>query len=256
MAAVSSVEKELVKITKVKADKYEERQDFLAAILKAMEKLSDDEFDNLSDEAAEWHTKKAVPAFVKKKDIPDFVEAEAEAEEDVAEPAADDAAVETVEDDESDPTDDNPEDDAEAESENEAAEAEEDAKATKKKGKTKPAAKAKPEKSKSKAKAESDEDAEAERPAKAKPQNQRHYAELSGDRDKFGITKGTKTSDAVAMYERGCTAAEITEELGGRYYNILAKLAKDGHKVENQAGKWVVTHKDEVSAKSDKKKGK
>jgi hypothetical protein len=246
----SAVEKELIKVTKVKADRFEDRQDFLAALLKAMDKLTDDEFDNLSDEAAEWHTKKAVPAMNKKKPIPDFVEAEAEADE---APADDDAEtgeteVEEAADGDIEGTEETAEDDAEAESDNEAAEAaaEKAAKAKKGNGK-KPAkaAKAKP------AAKEPDADAE-EKPAKAKPK-ERKYSELTGARDRFGVILGTKTSDAVAMYVKGATSAQIVEELGGRHYNILTKLAKEGHKVENVEGVWTLTHKDDLAAKPKKK---
>ncbi len=247
MAAVSSVEKELAKITKVKVDKYEDRQDFLAAILKAMEKLTDDEFDNLSDAAAEWHTKKAVPAFVKKKDIPDFVEAKEPPAEEATEVEEDaDAEVEGTE--EADPTDDNPEDDAEAESANEAAEAEADAKASKKKGKEKPTSKAKAKAKAPEEDAEETTDEVEDKPkGKTPPSKIRaDYSKVTGEKDRFGITKGTKTSDAVALYEKGATAPEILDALGGRFYNVLTKLAKEGHKVENKGGKWKLTHKDDL----------
>jgi len=187
----TDVETELVKVTKVKPDKYTDRQDFLAAILKAMEKLSDDDFDNLSDEAAHWHSVIAVPAFVAKEEIPDFNGNE---EAEVAEPE--------------DETADEPDVEAEAEKPTKK-------KAAKAKGKT----------------------------AKA-PGKEPKYRELSGEKDEFGVVKGTKTSQAVAMYVKGASTNEIKEELGGRFYNILKKLKADGHKVEKlENGKWKLTHK-------------
>ncbi len=73
------------------------------------------------------------------------------------------------------------------------------------------------------------------------------YDAITGEKDKWGITKGTKTSDAMDMLEQGCSMAEVTDKLGGKYYNALRDAVKDGHLVEKQEnGKIKLTHKTET----------
>ncbi len=68
-----SIELELLNTTRFKqdADAFDDRQDYLAAIVKAVDKLSADEFDELSDEASEWFNK-SVRALNTKRPLPDF----------------------------------------------------------------------------------------------------------------------------------------------------------------------------------------
>lgn len=82
------------------------------------------------------------------------------------------------------------------------------------------------------------------------------YDYLSGERDRYGIIVGTKTHDAVLMYERGTSARELLKALGGRHYNILGRLQRDGHKVVRLANhRFRVTHRDDVAkAKEAKEK--
>ena len=69
------IESELIKITGYKTrTKFSDRQDYLGSILNAVMKLTDDDFENLTDGAAEW-ANAAVHAKNTKEDIPDFDEA-------------------------------------------------------------------------------------------------------------------------------------------------------------------------------------
>lgn len=73
------------------------------------------------------------------------------------------------------------------------------------------------------------------------------YDILTGEKDRYGIIVGTKTHDAVEMYERGTSAKEILQATGGRHYNILKKLEKDGHRVVKLAKhRFRLTHKDDI----------
>jgi hypothetical protein len=79
------------------------------------------------------------------------------------------------------------------------------------------------------------------------------YLVITGDKDRFGVILGTKTHEAVKMYVKGTTQNQIVEALGSRYYNILGRLAQEGHRVEKlPGGVWKVTHRDDLT----KKKGK
>lgn len=219
---MSAVEAEITRLVKVDPEKYDDRQDYLAAVARALERINNDDYDNLSEEAYAWH-KVAVEALDEKDPIPDM----GEAPEDDAEPAA------SI-DDEDEAADDDPEDEAEAEDE-------EPAPKPKAKTAKKAVEKAKPK---------------AEKPKRVPPQNDVKYTELSGEKDRYGVIEGTKTSSAIKLYEKGATTKQIDEEIGGRFMNILKKLAKDGHKVEKlEGGVWKLTHADDAG-KAKPKKGK
>ena len=177
----SEVEAELVKATKYRPKGNPSRQDFLAGLLIAIDqKLSDEQYDLLSDTAAQWH-KDAVQSLEAKRVIPDFPDLPDAPP--ITEPPPYVAPV--------------PEADYD--------------------GKT--------------------------------PVSQRmvpDYENLSGEIDRFGLYLGTKTQKAVEMYEKGCTAKEIMDNLGGRFYNILKKLKGKGHKVTKDGPIWKLTHKDDV----------
>lgn len=218
--AVSAVEKELTKLTKLKPDKYDDRQDYLAAIARALERISNDDYDSLTDPAANWH-KAACDALNDKEEVPNFDGTLSSAEG--AEPEAEDAP--SIEDDDPEAAEDTLEDEP-------------------------PAKKAKPTKAAKPAKV-----AKAEKPEKPKKQRpQVDYEALTGEKDRFGVTKGTKTSLAVSMYNRkdGATVKQIDEATGGRYMNVLTKLQKDGHLVEKDGKFWKLTHREDIV----KKKGK
>src|SRR5579859_6327418 len=100
----SEIEQELLKATKLKIQKDWDRQDFLAALARSTHKLSNEDYDELTDAAADW-TNDAVEALNKKNGIeefPDFIEGEAEepAVEDEAEEAEAEAKAEAEAEDE------------------------------------------------------------------------------------------------------------------------------------------------------------
>jgi hypothetical protein len=266
---MTSVEEELVKATKFKGAKFTERQDYLAALLMAIDsKLRDDDYDNLSDEAVSWHTN-AVAKYEAKDEIPDFEEAEEidpEDEEGAEENSEAEEAAEAA--DEELPLTDKrhplhrpaptqePEDEeaADAEPVDEAVEADEEPDAVAEEEAEEPSPKparkaAKPAKA---PKAAAPDKAARAAPVK-KPQKPIDYTKLTGDRDKFGVVIGTKTHEAVKMYEKGATGAQIVDALGGRHYNILTKLTEQGHRVEKlDGGVWKLTHRDAIKAKKAK----
>lgn len=244
-----TIEQELTKTVKFKAPKggFKDRQDELAALAKAVVKLSDDDFDELSNEAADW-VNNAIKAINAKDTIKDFGDdnndAEDEAEAEELEDEADAEDEDEAEDEEVE--DEAPEDeiDHEAEEAAEAAKAEKNKKAAK----PKPPAKA--------AKATKPEEQEKAAPEKS---TKNRYEDLTGEKDRFGVIIGTKTHDAVLMYEKGATSKQIQDALGegpekkgGRFYNVLRRLSEEGHLVERSAdGVFTLTHRDDLD--NDKK---
>ncbi len=63
-------------------------------------------------------------------------------------------------------------------------------------------------------------------PAKAKRPVSRH-----DKRDKYGLRLGSKRATAAAMFETGCTMADVRKATGHTQYNLLKKLAGEGHRV-------------------------
>lgn len=256
------VEKELIKVSGYKARaKFADRQEYLKSILNAVSKLTDDDFDALSDEAAAWANAAVDSANSKSKDseIPDFdqVEASEDDPEEAEETAEDEATEEASEDDDEEADADDAEeasDDAEAEPEDDEPELElEPVKPKKgaKKAPVKEAPKAAPKK--------------VEKPAKeaSKPKhrnltpNERKDAVL----DKFGAIEGSKNSQALALFEKGATSKEVKDDLGGTYYNILKRAVQAGHRIEKVGSLITLTHKDNlgkkvVPPKAVSKKGK
>ena len=55
-------------------------------------------------------------------------------------------------------------------------------------------------------------------------------------RDKYGLRLGTKRAQAAAMFETGCTMADVRKATGHTQYNLLKKLAADGHRVVRDGG--------------------
>lgn len=179
----STLEDELTTAAKFDGSKYTDRQNYLASLLRAIDKnVTPEGYDALTDEAVEWHHA-AVDAMDHRKDIPEFPDYEPDPITDADEPV---------------------------------------------------------------------DEPPVEEPPRRPKRSERvipDYANLDPEKkDRFGITVGTKTSMAVAMYEKGCTAKDILDALGGRFYNILKQLAKEGHKVikDEDTKVWQLIHKDDV----------
>ena len=252
------IEDELTKATNFKPPKggFNDRQDELAALARAARKLDDDDFDELTDEAADW-ANTAVKAIVEKTPIPEFKDLgeEAEAEEAEETPPEDEPAEDEPEDIEDEEPDEEPEDE---DVDHEAEEAEE-ARVAKTKATPKPA-KAKKVKKEIEYEEEPLTVKEVEKLAKEKGIKTR-YDDLTGEKDRFGVIIGTKTHDAVLMYEKGATSRQIQDALGegptkagGRFYNILKTLDKAGHKVErSKDGIFKLTHRDDVGHDTPKR---
>jgi hypothetical protein len=259
---MTKVEAELVKFAKVKqiADDFDDHQGWLTAVIKAVSKAADkdpDGYDEISIEAADWYGE-AVIAHNQHDVIPDFPDAD-EAEElefEDDEPEAEDEKAPDEDDDEEE-AEEAAADTAEAEAANEQDEAsahadvsehvtsELQAEGPVKKGK-KQAAKSKPAKK-----------PKAEAVKKDKKPEARTYPTVQ--RNRYNVTVGTKTHDALMMYESGkYTRGEVSDKLGGKYYNCLRDAVKNGHTVElSPDDKVKLTHKDDVGKKAKPKaKGK
>lgn len=236
-----AIERELIKASGYTArKKYTNRQDYLGSILNAVLKLSDDAFDALSDEAATW-ANSAVEAKNAKQDIDDFDETVVDDE--TADTDDDDTGVDDSDDSDSDDdadTDDDG-DDTDSVDDDTDADEDEDEKPSKRKVKAKaekPAKTKPPAKEKTKAKA-------APQKGKRPPQFDKDDVDL----DKFGSMKGSKNSQALAMFEKGATTKEVKEALGGTYYNILKRCVEQGHVLDKKGAVITLTHKDEVGKK-------
>lgn len=249
MSEVSVIEQELLDATKYKGKKGASREDYLAGLVKAVEKLDEDDFDSLSDTAADWYNS-AVEAMNDKEPPPEFPDVEADDDADVeADDSEADGNTGGDPDDETDDADDSSEgdlDDDEDEDTDAAGEDEAEEEA--------------PPPKKARGRSPKDTEKKDSPKPKIKPEPER-YAKITGEKDRFGIVKGTKTSDAVAMYCRpqGATAAQIMEKLNGRYYNVTRRLAAEGHHVEKlEGGGFKIIHRDDYGkkVKSGGKKGK
>jgi len=254
MSEVSVIEQELLDATKYKGKKGASRENYLAGLVQAVEKMDEDDFDNLSDAAAVWYND-AVAAMNDKDPPPEFADASEEADDESSDEDEDASA------DGDDDTDaDGAADDEEAEDSGAAADDDED-----EEGVDSDEEEAPPKKAKTKVVKPAKKDSEPSAYAKAKANKPKtdasRYAHITGEKDRFGVVKGTKTSEAVAMFARpqGATAAQIMEALGGRFYNITRTLAANGHHVEKMEGGVLrITHKDDYGkkVKAGGKKGK
>jgi hypothetical protein len=191
-----SIEKELLKATGFEPKrKYPDRQNYLAALARATNQLEDKEFEALSEAAIDWFNA-AAKAIGNKRDIEEF---EAFPETGVpGDVTEDDAELEA----------------AVAEADEDEAEAEVEKRVPKdvspglgKRFYKKPPPKALKVPS-------TDDDIQD--------------VEL----DKFACIPGTKNAQAASLFEGGARMSDVTKTLGGTYYNLLARLVKQGHKVE------------------------
>ena len=78
---MSKIQSELLKVTELSTKRGEERQDFLARLMKGVAELSDKDWDGLSQEAQDWFNDAADAKNAKAKVLPDFPDAEKEEEE-------------------------------------------------------------------------------------------------------------------------------------------------------------------------------
>jgi hypothetical protein len=240
---MTEIEEELREFAKFQKDPeaFPNRQKYLVALLRAVSNTADkdtDGWDAISDEAADWYDD-CTEAQGAKKPLPDF---------DLMDTPSDEEATEPDEPEPAEEGDESEEQESEAEAGEaeitETAEAEAEAPEAYE-------AQEEPEPPSSTA-------AKPKRGKKPKPKRTaRVYSSL--EKDKWGITKGTKASEAMALYETGeYTRAEVTEKLQGKHYNPLREAAKAGHRVDiNPATKKVkATHKDDLDKKPKAKKAK
>jgi hypothetical protein len=256
---MTDVEQELVTLLKFKGKKYRDRQKYLHALLVTIddkERCSDDDYDNLTDAAAEWH-QAAVVAKDRNQPIPDFDTGTTEEPE----PEEPDDAGEEPEPAEDDEADDDEEAEPPAEETNSGADSEPELEDGQHNSSyEEPAGSAEPaepdseleeyeadQKAEKKAKRKAAAKARAERP-RPPAQPEPDYEKLTGEKDRYGCFVGTKTSQAIKMYEKGANSNDISHALGGRFYNILSKLASRGHLVEKtDHGLWKIVHKDDIA---------
>lgn len=234
------IERELIKATGYKpARKFSDRNDYLGSILNATSKLSDEDFMELSDDAADWINAATASQNAKDHELPDFDEVAPPDEEG-------DSDSDSDAEDSSDEGGDDPEMD-ETTGEIHVAE---------------PEVNDEPELPLPKVKHK------IPKPVKAEPKVPAKKRPLPGRNedvtlDKWGSIEGSKNSKALALFEKGATAKEVKDLLGGTYYNILGKAKENGHKLEKEGSLIKLTHKDDLGKKSGpaakptpKKKGK
>jgi|SRR5882724_7321363 len=257
------IERELIEATGYKArQKYANRQDYLKSILNAVAKLTDDDFDALTDDTALWVNAAVEAHNSKNEEIVDFDELDSIEESEFESETEDEASEEEAEvedetvdpetgevlDEDSEVGDELPHDE-ETETEDEPEEADEPplVKILKEKPKTL--------KAKNKAKMTGRLARQVPRPEPKKPKPApAKFHPLHSDEDvildKWGCMEGSKNSQALALFEQGATASEVKRELGGTYYNILGRCVANGHKMEKEGHIIKLTHKSELGKKA------
>ncbi len=234
---MSEYEQELVELIHFKSQDYPDRQDYLAALLRAADRWlkkhdpESDIFSTWDDDLCNWMDT-AIRAMNAKDIIPDFPDAEEDTEDaETEEETVDEPNPEA----EADPTPADPVSVAGGQADE-----------------------LEPATAGADAPGNNPGTSETEHPQLKKGKKPKRelmptrYDNLTGEKDRYGVIIGTKTYDAVKMYEHGTTARELQEKIGGRFYNILQKLAKDGHKVEKRAGGgFKITHKDDLMKKDE-----
>lgn len=241
------IERELIEVSKIKLrKKYDNRQDYLGSILESANKIDDDAFNGLTDEATDWYNR-AVQAYNGKKDLPDFDEEGEgdETEEEAVEEASKDAEPDEDQEEAESEEDDEPEDDEDeaVEDSGDGPESVEASPAKEVKANKKAPAKAPPR----------EKPAKATKSPAAKTKSSKNVEE-DVVLDKWNCMPGSKNAQAIAMFEKGATAAEVKEEIGGTYYNLLKKLEQAGHTLEKSGHIITLTHRD--ANKSSPVKGK
>ncbi|KAH0548325.1 hypothetical protein GP486_007987 [Trichoglossum hirsutum] len=249
------IERELIEITgyKVKRD-FENRQDYLRSLFTSVQQLTDDDFDTLSLPAAKWaNTCVEVHNNNRQDDLPDFDEIDdsEDPEEDEVDEEAEDEPDEDEPSEDEDPEDEESEDE---ESEDEAEPEPEDDEPLEDEVEEPKPIKKKPKPAKVEA-AKAPKKVVTKAPPKAKKTTNDDEEEVT--LDKWGCMAGSKNSQALALFEQGATAAEVSAAIGGTYYNILSKMAKQGHKINKVGAVIQITHMfDKPTKVSSPKKSK
>lgn len=222
---ITKTETELLTATKFKFDDltYETRSEYLTALARAVSELSDEEFDKLSPESADW-ANKAARAIKARKPITDF-----------------DGELEEVK--ENDPFDAvgvvNGNEIQSAESVAIALVFEPETPTKAKKPRSRKAGTGS-KKAKKEVKVESDvEEITQSEPVLVNEAPQGVY-------DRFKVAIGTKSHHAINMFLQGTRMSEVHKVLGDHYYNLLKRMAKEGHQVNKVDGVIKLTHKDDV----------
>lgn len=237
-----SIEQELLSATGVKKGKFKDRQKLLAAVVKVVEKLPDDEYRGLSDEAVDWY-EKAIESMNGSHEVPEFDTPEEGDPEDApdGDPEEGEEPEETEEPDEPQDEDAEPEEAEEPDAAKEAPTAEE----PEAEEAEEPEPEEKPKKAPKKA--------PKAKKAKAEPAPTR-YDNLSGKKNRYGLYEGTILDDVVQTLEKGATMAEVKERHGDTKYNLVKRLEKEGHHFEKDGTKFTLFHKDDWAAKGKGKK--
>jgi hypothetical protein len=207
---VSGIEQEMIEITNfVPEKKYRKRQDYLAALLRAVCDLSDEDFDKLSDEAAEWSIK-AVDAHKAGEALPDPENDEEHESEHEQRNVGDHEVVHTSGESEISPDN--------AGSDNEGNE-------TETKEKPAPKKRGRPKGSVSKAKGKAAK-------AKKEPRGRKGRVSPRGN-NQWGVTNSTKSDLVCRMLaqEGGTTMKDIMEATGHAHYNLVNRLRRHGHTI-------------------------
>lgn len=287
--ATTKLEQELIDASSFRVKRFANRQDYLAALARAVQEIDDDAFDDISNKAVDWFNA-ACDAINSNEDIADFEEDDEadepdERDEDEGAPEVDkpDDADDDDDGDEDDEADEDPDEDEEPEPE--PAPKVKRARAVKepeptigkipeKRGRRvepdpepeepedeeppKPVKKAKVKAKEPEPEPEPDDDEDETPPpkkAKAKKSTPSEPLDPSA-KNRYGYFEGTKTDEVCKMLERGAKMAEMTDYLGGTYYNLIRKLRDDGHSVskDDSTGKFVLKHKDDVASGGKKAK--
>lgn len=218
---VSGIEQELLDATNfIPEKKYRKRQDYLGALLRAVSELADEDYDKLSDEAAEW-CDAAVTAHKANKTLPDFENGEDHDPETEPEGHSTqyELASESAEESEGLP-DEQGEDSTEPEK-----------KEKKKRGR--------PKGSKGKV-------AKAKVVKIKKEPGEKKGRIPSRGFNEWGVANGTKSDLVCRMLaqEGGTTMNEIVQATGQAHYNLVHRLARYGHTVVKDGLNLRLFHKD------------
>ena len=277
---MSAIEAELVKLFKFKKspEDFEDHQEYLSELVLCVEKIKDDKtWDAMQEETYNWLTE-AVEAKNKKREIPDFTDAEPEGAEDAnveeetgidlpltdprnplhrapAQEADSEESESTEVDEETDEESNEQKPEETTEEIGEVAEGEEvpgdpqPADEPTAGGVEQPKKPRKPRKGAG-GKYLKKKKGKPDIQPKNKPGKEPDYKKITGTKDRYGVTEGTKTSMALKMFEKGCTMRDANLELGDNYYVILRKLDKHGHRIEKLVnGVLKLTHKDDLAKK-------
>jgi hypothetical protein len=260
------VERELIKTTGYKVSrKFDNRQDYLGSILNSVMKLSNDDFDNLSDEAAAWANAAVEAKNSKEEILPDFdeVEPDEEAYEDGESGGDPETSTEDGEDSPSD-SDDDPDTDGEPDETSDAVPHE--ATLTEQQLDHDPETGEVIEEDGTIPEDDEvvQEPIEPVKPTKAEKRTKKVVGKVpppgkkmpgtrvAGDAvlDKFGAIVSSINHKALKMFEKGCSMKDAENALGGTFYNILKRAVQAGHRLEKVGSILTLTHRDEVGVKS------